>query len=130
MPVSPRIKNISRQLVALSMADDQVSAERVTAILNSLDAKPPRNYRAVLIAYRKYLRRELEKRQARVEYAGPFDESVESGLAQHFSSLYGRPVEVVASENPELIAGLRVRVADDVYETSLRQRLDRLARTV
>ena len=130
MAVSPRIKQIARQLVELSLENDRVSADRVSQVLQSLAAHPPRQYRAVLLAYRNGLRRELERSQAQVEYAGPFEATDEAALAAHFTALCGRPIEVVAQPNPSLLAGLRVRVADNVYETSLRQRLNLLARSV
>jgi F-type H+-transporting ATPase subunit delta len=43
---------------------------------------------------------------------------------------YGRPIAGVARRNDALLAGLRVRVGDDVYESSVAGQLATLAAAV
>jgi F-type H+-transporting ATPase subunit delta len=47
-----------------------------------------------------------------------------------FSKLYNRPVSAVTKQDTSLIAGVRVRVGDDVYDASVAGRLQRLAESV
>tara|TARA_B110000114_G_C14757702_1_gene263559 strand:+ start:163 stop:363 length:201 start_codon:yes stop_codon:yes gene_type:complete len=47
-----------------------------------------------------------------------------------YSKIYGRPVTAVIKQDTSLIAGVRVRVGDDLYDASLAGRLQRLAENV
>jgi F-type H+-transporting ATPase subunit delta len=47
-----------------------------------------------------------------------------------YSKMYGRPVTAVTKQDTSLIAGVRVRVGDDVYDASVAGRLQRLAENV
>lgn len=122
-------RDYARKLTAISLAGDQVSPERVEAVLEVLRRSPPRRHRQVLREYARLIEREICRRQAVVEHAGPLGQEILSTIGNAMSARYGRAIEAVAQENPALIAGLRVQVADDVYDSSVRSRLDRLAAT-
>jgi F-type H+-transporting ATPase subunit delta len=117
----------AKKLLALSLQDGAVSAERVEAVLTALRTHPPRNAKAILRAYAKLIKRAIAGQTAAVESAVPLDESALKVISQHFSQQYGRPIVAQSSENPSLIAGLRVRIGDDLYDASITGRLERLA---
>jgi len=48
-------------------------------------------------------------------------------IAEAMTRRYQRPVSAVAKPNPSLLAGLRVRVGDDVFENSVAGQLATLA---
>ncbi len=125
---SKQIRNTAKKLLQMSLENGEVSAERVSAVLNSLKAHPPRQYKAVLRGYLSLIRRELALSQAVVEHAGPLSGEILQSVESAFSSIYGRSVTAVAKDNPDLIAGLRIRVGSDVYDASIAQRLHELAR--
>ena len=58
-----------------------------------------------------------------IEHAGPIADSLVQSIATTMAGRYGRAVAGVAKANPSLLAGLRVRVGDDVYESSVAQQL-------
>ncbi|MCH8473945.1 MAG: F0F1 ATP synthase subunit delta [Opitutales bacterium] len=130
MAQSIRSKKFARQLVAMSIEEDRVVPERVSAVLQALDKKPPREYKAILRAYRNYLKVEVAKREAVVEHAGPLEESAQKQLAAFFNDTYGRTITIVPKENKELLAGFHARVGCDTYEYSARQQIEELARKV
>ncbi len=117
----------AKKLLSLSLQDGVVSAERVEAVLTALRNQPPRNAKAILRAYAKLIKRAIAAQTAVVESAVPLDESALKAISQHFSQQYGRAIVVQSSENPSLIAGLRVRIGDDLYDASITGRLERLA---
>ncbi len=122
------IKDFAKRLVELSLDNErQVSADRVHGVLEALQAKPPRQLKALLKEYLTQLRRELRQTQAVVEYAGDLSAATLESIAAEFTKLTGRKVTAVGKPNPELIAGVRVRVGDDVYEDSLATRLATLS---
>lgn len=117
----------AKKLLALSLEDGAVSAERVDAVLQALKSNPPRQAKAVLRAYSKLIARALAAQTAQVESAVALDDSALAAISQHFSQQYGRAIVAKTRENPQLIAGLRVRVGDDLYDASISGRLERLA---
>ena len=130
MAKSKHSKTFARKLVSLTIADDQVDPERVSGVLQALEKNPPREYKAVLRAFRNYVREEVAKREAVVEHAGPLDEAAREQLATFFSKTYNRPIRIVPRENDELLAGFRARVGCDTYEYSARRQIEDLSRQV
>jgi len=123
------LKEKARKLVALSLDESgQVSAERVEAVLQALRERRPPAHLPLLRLYLRAIEREERKSRAYVAYAGePSQEALER-IRSELSARYGRGIDVQASENRELIAGLRVRIADDVYDASVAGRLSLLER--
>lgn len=125
--VPVQIRAYAKQLLQLSLENGVVSAERVAGVLEYLEKNPPARPQLVLVAYRKLVAAELAKGEARVEHAGPVAPAALSGIAAALTKRYGRPVTAVAAPNPALLAGLRVRIGDDVFESSVAGQLAALA---
>lgn len=117
----------AKHLTRLSLEDGRVSAERVDAVLQCLRQKPPRQFRSLLKSYRRFLEREIRHSQVRVEYAGEPAAASLNAIQQAFSRHFGRDLELVAVARPDLLAGLRVRVGDHVFDRSAKARLETLA---
>lgn len=121
----------AKRLLALSLEGGVVAAARVDAVLAALARKyPAHELRPVLRAYLAAVRREIARGEARIEHAGPLSESDAAAIAAHFAKAVGRPVRAVATRKDSLLAGLRVRVGDDVTDLTAAHRLAKLARTL
>lgn len=129
MPAVPaKIRAFAKQLLQLSLDDKgAVSAERVAGVLEYLEKDPPARLPLLLAAYRKLVAAEIAKGEARVEHAGPVTPAALDGIAAALGKRYGRPVVATATANPKLLAGLRVRIGDDVFESSVAGQLGALA---
>ena len=127
MRASKQSTVFARQLFLLSLAEGQVSAERVAAVLAHLTEHPPRQPLAVLRCYHRLIAGQLARNRALVEHGGPIDAGALRVIEAAFTRKYQRPVAATARPNPELIAGLRVRVGDDVYEASVAGQLATLS---
>lgn len=114
-----KIRAHAKQLLQLSLENGVISAERVAGVLAYLQKNPPTGYSALLQTYHKLVAVELAKGEARIEHAGAVAPEALAGIAAALGRRYGRAVTPVAKPNPALIAGLRVRIADDVYESSV-----------
>lgn len=123
-----QIRKTAKTLLQLTLKDGEVSAERVQAVLKALESHPPRNYRAVLRDFLHLVRKHVERSQAIVEYAGPLPADLINEVEASFSARYARPITAVPRENPALIAGVRIRVASDVYDSSVANHLHELAK--
>lgn len=125
--VPAQIRAYAKQLVQLSLENGVVSAERVAAVLDYLEKNPPARAQLVLAAYHKLVATELAKGEARVEHAGPVSAESLSAIAAALGKRYGRPVVASATPNPSLLAGLRVRIGDDIFESSVSGQLAALS---
>jgi F-type H+-transporting ATPase subunit delta len=123
-------QQFARQLFKLSLVDGTVSAERVAGVLEYIETHRPPSPLVILRAYQRMVATELAKGHAVVEHAGPVGEATLAAIAAAMTRKYGRPVTASAKPNPALLAGLRVHVGDDIYESSVSAQLDALATAV
>jgi F-type H+-transporting ATPase subunit delta len=123
-------QQFARQLFAMSIVDGAVSAERVGGVLEYVEKQPPHNPLLVLKAYQRLISTEVAKGVALVEHAGAITDTTLSSIASAMSKKYARNVTATAKPNPALLAGLRVHVGDDIYESSVAGQLAALASSV
>jgi F-type H+-transporting ATPase subunit delta len=125
-----QIKQLSRQFFKLSFANGELSADRIAGVLQYIERNRPPQTLAVLKAYQRLIAGEVARGRAIVEHAGPLAESVLAGITASMTRRYSRRIQGVSRRNDALIAGLRVRVGDDVYESSVAGQLAALAAAV
>lgn len=123
-------QQLARQLFKLSIVDGNLSAQQVAGVLEYIEHHRPVNTLAVLKFYQRLVAAEVARSQAVVEHAGPIGAAVLADIARAMTAKYGRNVASVARRNDALLAGLRVRVGDDVYESSVAGQLSSLAAAV
>jgi F-type H+-transporting ATPase subunit delta len=127
MRASKQSRQFARQLFNLSLADGQISAEQVGGVLAFLSKHPPRQPLTVLRHYQRLVATQLARNRALVEHAGSIDDRVLRSIETSFARKYRRPVAAEARPAPALIAGLRIRVGDDLYESSVASQLAALS---
>jgi F-type H+-transporting ATPase subunit delta len=120
----------ARQLFKMSVIDGAVSPARVTGVLAYIEKHRVANPVIVLKAYARLVANELAKSQAVVEHAGAINEATLSTISAAMTKKYSRAVTASARPNPALLAGLRVQVGDDVYESSVASQLGALSAVV
>jgi F-type H+-transporting ATPase subunit delta len=123
-------QQLARQLFKLSLVDGAVSAERVAGVLQYVEKHRPARAVAVLQAYQRLVAAEIARGQAVVEHAGPVTPAVLNSIEAAMTRKYGRKIATVTKPSPHLLGGLRVRVGDDVYESSIAGQLGALASAV
>ena len=126
MKINKEIRQLSREMLRASFTDGQLDPGRISSLVDSLIAKKPRHYVDVLKNYRRLLRLELEKRQARVETASEVDSATTAELVANLKKKYGGDLKTEFVVNPELLGGMRIRVGSDVWDGTVRNRLERL----
>ena len=119
MRASKESQQLARRLFHLSVADGQISAERVGGVLAYLAQHPPRQLLPVLKHYHRLVAAQVARNRALVEHAGAIDSGILRAIADELAQKHQRPVMAIAQSNPNLIAGLRIRVGDDVYESTI-----------
>jgi len=127
MRASKQSQHLARQLFRLSIEDGRVSADRVAGVLAYLEKNPPRQPLVVLRLYHRLVGAEIARSQALVSHAGPVSADILRGIEAAFSRKYSRPISAVPRPDSSLIAGLRVRIGDDLYEASIAGQLASLS---
>ena len=120
----------AKRLFAMSVVDGAVSPERVAGVLEYIEKHRPANPVMVLKFYHRMVAAELAKGEAVVEHAGALADAMLSSIAAAMTKKYSRKVSATARPNPALLAGIRVRVGNDVYESSVAAQLASLASSV
>lgn len=126
MKINKETRQVSKELLRASLIDGQLDHGRIASLVKILLEKKPRNYIKVLDAYKRLLRLEVEKRSAKVESATELDSTVKSEMTANLKSKYGNHLATEFVVNPELLGGMRIRVGSDVWDSSVRNRLQRL----
>jgi F-type H+-transporting ATPase subunit delta len=126
MKINKEIRRLSREMLRASFTDGQLDPGRIASLVDSLIARKPRNYIGVLKNYRRLLRIEVEKRRARIETASEVDRETGSTLVANLKKKYGSDLTTEFVVNPQLLGGMRIRVGSDVWDGSVRSRLERL----
>jgi F-type H+-transporting ATPase subunit delta len=127
MAADKQTKLLARQLFKLSVVNGVVSPGQVAGVLGWVEKHSPRRPVALLKAYHHRIALELAKSRAEVEHAGPVTDATLKQIEAAMTKRYARPVTATAKANPKLLAGLRVRVGSDVYESSVSSQLAKLS---
>jgi F-type H+-transporting ATPase subunit delta len=126
MKVSKEIRQLSREMLRASFTDGQIDRSRITSLVQSLIAKKPRRYLDILQYYKRLVRLEIEKRHVRIESANPVSPETSALIVENLKKKRGRDLTTEFVVNPELLGGIRIRVGSDVWDGSVRDRLERL----
>lgn len=130
MRADKKTKLLAKQLFKLSLVNGAVSPGQVTGVLGYVEKTAPRHSLALLKLYHRAIAMELAKSHALVEHAGPVTDATLRSIEAAMTQKYRRPVTATAQPNPQLLAGLRVRVGSDVFEASVSGQLAALSSAV
>ena len=126
MRISKEARKVSRQLFRYSFTEGRLDKEKISHMVESLLAEKPRHYVDALKDYQRLLRLEIEKRHAVIESATRLNESLANQILANLRSRYGEDLTTEFRTNPELLGGLRIRIGDDVWDGSVKNRLQKL----
>jgi|ERR1041385_5376800 len=126
MKLNKEIRQLSRRMVQASFTGSEIDRDKVLSLVDSLIAQKPRNYIAVLKNYKRLLRLEVEKRRAIIETASEVHPAIRSDIVANLKNKYGNDLSTEFRVDPPLLGGMRIRVGNDVWDGSVRNRLERL----
>ncbi|PYL03871.1 MAG: hypothetical protein DME31_05355 [Verrucomicrobia bacterium] len=126
MKINKEIRQLSREMLRASFSDGQLDPQKIASLVDSLTRRKPRHYIEVLKNYRRLLRLELEKRSARIETASEVDSAIRSEILANLKKKYGTDLTAEFVVDLALLGGMRIRVGSDVWDGTVRGRLERL----
>ena len=126
MKINKEIRQLSRQMLRASFTDGQLDRGKIASLVQSLIAKKPRRFLDILQNYKRLLRLEVEKRHATIESASNLSPQNSSKILAKLKQKYGDDLTADFSVDPILLGGMRVRVGSDVWDGTVRNRLQHL----
>jgi len=127
MKQSRKARRAARQLYQLCLVDGLLDDGRVRLVAQRVAASGRRGALPILSGFQRLVRLERDRHTAIVESAEPLAGSVRDAVQDGLARVYGRGLETSFGQNPALIGGMRIKVASDVYDGTVRARLAALA---
>jgi F-type H+-transporting ATPase subunit delta len=127
MQIPKEARKKARELFESALgADGRVDSAKALSIADLVVKAAPRHAVQILKEFSRLVRLELASHHAVIETAVPLDEAAKQAV---FSSLLrrdGGTVTVQAKVDPSLIGGARIRLGSEVWDASVRTRLQAL----
>ncbi len=127
MKISKQSRRGGKALFNTCKVNGVLDESRVRQAVTAVIAQKPRGYNAILSHFRRLVQLDIDRRTARVESATALSEEQATAVRAELAWRYGQNVNVSFAVNKDLIGGLRVKVGSDVYDGSVRARLNALA---
>jgi F-type H+-transporting ATPase subunit delta len=127
MKISKVAAATARRLFGLCQTNGRLDDDKLRSVVSRLVESKPRDFLAILGALQKLTRLEMERRKVTVESAVDLDEATRRRVLAGLVKKYGTDLVAVYQVNPALLGGLRIRVGNDVFDGTVRGRLERLA---
>ena len=126
MKITKQARRDAKQLFRSCVRDGTLDENRVRQAVQMVVAQKPRGYIAILSQLHRLVKLDLERRTARVESAAARSPEQRTAVEGSLAWKYGAGLNISFAQNPALIGGLRIQVGSDVYDGSVRARLESL----
>jgi F-type H+-transporting ATPase subunit delta len=126
MKISKQSRRDAKQLFQACLVNGQLDEARVRQVVSAVIEKRPRGHVPTLSQFQRLVKLDLERRQARVESAVALPADTQASVQANLTQKYGSNLNFQFSVKPDLIGGLRVQVGSDVYDGSVKARLQNL----
>jgi F-type H+-transporting ATPase subunit delta len=126
MKINKEVRQVGREMLRGSFADGKLDRGKIASLVQLLIAKKPRHHLDILHYYKRLLRLEIEKRHAKIESAMPLGPQTATAVVERLKKKYGADLTSKFAVDPTLLGGIRVRVGSDVWDGTVRNRLQRL----
>lgn len=126
MKVSKDALRTARQFLRLTLRNGTLDLGAARTIVAKVIAEKPRNYAGILRSYQRLLRLEIEKRHAIVESATAPTGEEQTKVVSDLQNRHGQDVTTEFRVSPELLGGIRIKLGSNVWDGSVKSRLDAL----
>jgi F-type H+-transporting ATPase subunit delta len=126
MKISKLARREAKELFRSCLVNKVLDEDRVRQAVKRVIESKPRSYIEILSHFQRLVKLELDRRTAKIESAVALPQDVQAKLQAGLTKMYGAGLNVAFSQNPALLAGLRIKVGSDVYDGSVQGRLSAL----
>ena len=126
MNISKQAQRDARQLFRTCLVAGSLDENRVRLAVSLLVEKKPRGYVEVLARLHRLVKLELARRTAKVENAVATSPADQASIKASLETQYGLGLDIQYLVTPSLIGGLRIQIGSDLYDGSVKTRLEKL----
>jgi F-type H+-transporting ATPase subunit delta len=126
MKISKQARRDAKQLFRSCLNNGLLDENRVRQAVQAVLAQKPRGYVSILTQLQRLVKLDLDRRTAKVESAIALSPQEQAAVQGSLVAKYGQGLNLSFAQNPALIGGLRIQVGSDVYDGSVRERLENL----
>lgn len=126
MKITKEARRNSRLLFRACLVNGKLDESRAKEVVGKVAAAKPRGYMGILQAFLGLVKMETERQLAVVESATSLTSDMQASLKTSLSQKYGRELTLAFQVRPELLGGIRVKVGSDVWDGSVKARLESL----
>lgn len=126
MKASKQCRQNAKALWRCCLVNGVLDESRVRRTVDEVLAAKPRDYLAMLSHFARLVKLEVARRSVRVESATPLDPTLEAEIRNSLQRQYGAGLNFSFAVTPDLIGGVRIKVASDVFDGTVKNRLNRL----
>lgn len=127
MKISKVANTAARRIFRLCQSGGRLDEAKLSTAVRRIAESKPRDYRGILTALKRLVRLELERRRVVIESAAELDQASRDRVVSGLVAKYGNDLSFEYRVTPDLLGGLKIRVGNDVFDGSVKGRLDRLA---
>ena len=130
MKISKEVQAQARRLMRLCIGADGLMNEAIVRqVADKIAADKPRNYLALLTAFTELVRLECAAHTATITSAVPLTEAEQTAIQAKLNARQAG-LNYEWQVDSSLIAGLTVKVGDNVTDASVRTRIEQLTKTL
>lgn len=126
MKISKQAQHDARQLFRNCLVDGALDETRVRQAVTLLMEKKPRGFLEIMARLHRLVKLEMAKHAVRVESAVETTAEQQASIKASLEKEYGAGLDISYQTNPAIIGGLRIQVGSDLYDGSVKTRLEQL----
>jgi F-type H+-transporting ATPase subunit delta len=126
MRTAKEARKVSGVLFRNSFTEGKLDKEKISNMVETLLAEKPRHYVDALKDYQRLIRLETEKRHAVIESATQLNSALANQIVTNLRRRYGEDLTTEFRTNPDFLGGLRIKIGDDVWDGTVKNRLHKL----
>jgi F-type H+-transporting ATPase subunit delta len=126
MKVSKQARRDAKLLYKGCLKNGLLQEDSVTKTVQAVVDRKPRAYIQILNHLLKLVKTDIHSRTARIESADSLDDATRKSVEKLLVDRYGTTLMISFDVNPALIGGMRIQVGSDVYDASIRSRLQKI----
>ena len=129
MKITKKEKREAKQLYRLCLVNGLLDENRVRQVVQRVIATGERDCPSILAYFLRLVKLDYAEHTATIESATPLPADLQAIVQSELTQRYGPGLTTAFVESPELIGGMRIQVGCDVYDGSVRARLEALAKS-
>ena len=129
MKISKQARRDAKQIFRGCQVKGVIDEAKARLAVRALVERKPRGYLGILSHFQRLVQLDVDRRSATVISAVPLTQTAQDRVESTLSARYGVGLSFNFKTDPAVIGGLKVKVGSDVFDGTVRARLESLGET-